>query len=49
MPSQLGNGLFLGAPQYSGGGGGAVPALALRDRFGDPILDRFGAYILTRV
>jgi len=33
----------------SAGGGGDVPALAIRDRFGDPILDRFGAYILSRV
>jgi hypothetical protein len=29
-------------------GGGGIPANALRDRAGDPILDRAGNYILVR-
>lgn len=33
---------------FGGGDGGVVPADALRDRDGNPILDRFGEYILTR-
>lgn len=43
-------GLGLGLPfLVTGGASSSVPALALVDRFGNPILDRFGNYILARV
>jgi hypothetical protein len=47
MTNALGLGITMVPSTASGGGG--VPALAIRDRAGNPILDRFGAYILSRV
>lgn len=42
-------GSAIGSAIAGGGGGSSVPALAIKDRTDDPILDRSGAYIEQRV
>lgn len=39
---------LLAGVSINGGGGGGIPANALRDRFGSPLLTRAGEYLLTR-
>lgn len=42
-------GILRGIPAGIFPSGSAVPATALRDRNGDPILDRGGNYLETRI